>query len=263
MDVYNLSALIVDNLRDNYKKSGLEGEVFLVGSLETGLYTGPKPKTFSANPNCPYPYVNEIDIRILPINMDLSSHEFDRWLYCLDPSIEIRRTQTVHWDKTEVPMIAAYSYFEDSGQAFEVEICINERPYVDIAPYWKALFNESEIENQRAVRRNLQSSTISFAEYQDFKKLQTFEARWRLVASLAASTLNPGETSFPVKKMPGDPVDSLVAKWLQGQRGHRTLDRLASNRNSIIEPAWVETAEQIQIAIQRNLIRPHLFSVSD
>ena len=263
MDVYDLSALIVDNLRDDYRKSGLEGEVFLVGSLETGLYSGPKPKALSANPNCPYPYVHEIDIRILPVNVGLSSRELDQWLYSLDPSFEVKKTHTVHWDKTEVPMIAAYSYFEDSGQAYEVEICINERPYVDIAPYWKVLFNESEIENQRAVRRNLHSSIMSFAEYQEFKKLQTFEARWRLVASLAATTVNPGDASFPVNKMPGDPVDSLVTKWLQGQTGYRTLDRLPCNRNPLIEPAWVEIAEQIQIAIQRNLIRPHLLSVGD
>ena len=259
----NIAALLSDDF-----------EIYLIGSLQTGLYYGPKSSSFSSSPNCPYAKVVEADIRlVIPENI----HPHDETLLTKMADIcgaeSTVKRHTVHWDRTDVEGSSLYWYDAlESDTAFEWEFCINRRPYVEIAPYWEQLFTPDEVEWQRNLRQLVTTIELPSEIYTPFKWKQTTEARWRLVASHALTQIDRTEKSgisdgIPVKSVPLPPVDRLVTLWLEGASGYRTMERpenfipdevltrlktkyddaiIAPFLSPPAEPEWVSKATRIQ-----------------
>ena len=138
--------------------------------------------------------------------------------------------------------------------------------------FWTSLFNTNEITWQKNIRELAVKAGIDHALYRTLKQAQTFEARWRLVASYSLHHLEErniinSHYSLPVKGKAQAPVDHLVEKWIHGESGYRTMERpneyigeelhnffnkhysqktLVDFFNIPSAPEWVKYAERIQ-----------------
>ena len=85
-------------------------QLFLVGSLRTGLYCGPKPAWLSLNESCPFERVNELDLRIL-VGSDRDPHKLAASIaVAFGTGATIELTRVDHWDRVGVPSALLYRY---------------------------------------------------------------------------------------------------------------------------------------------------------
>ena len=208
--------------------------VHLAGALTTGLYIGPKPKRLSLNFECPFDRVVEADIRIILLE-DKSPHDrsvISAISSVIQPDFEPKKGRFPDWHRI-IPVTLFYKYDKFSiRDGLEWEFSLNQKPYVDVAIYWQKLFSQEEVAHQREIRKALYSLTpISYDdEYTPAKRIQTFEARWRLVANYAMAQLQitgraPNNLLLPLRGVPEEPVLTLTQKWLAGESGYRTMER--------------------------------------
>lgn len=256
-------------------------DISLVGALGTGLYSGPKPKRLSHNPGCPFESVIEADLRLI---LPEDRHPHDEAVVAaindvFKPEFSPVLAITYHWSRTDIPTSRFYRYDalgDDLG--FEWELAVSQQPYVDIAPYWKSLFSDEEMNWQRGVRAAMYQLPIDLhEEYVPVKNLQNREARWRLVAAQALlENTAPQRPEFPRISPLGAPVGPLVRKWLAGESGYRTMERPSFELPEALrertrrvagldadllstpptQPAWVTFADQWQQGLKKR--RPSL-----
>lgn len=223
-------------LRKEFQMATLLGkhELFLNGALKTGLYTGPKSKKLSLNQNCPYDYVIEADLRlVLPEDKDPHDPRVLSYISeVFEPQSPPVITHTYHWNRTDIPTSRFYNYqCIDANLGFEWELAVCRQPYVDIALFWQDLFSPEEIEWQKGLRATVYRLPNSLdEEYTSFKNKQNTEARWRLVALKSLEDLAHrgkliDDLSLPKTIPIGEPVITMVQKWLAGETGYRTMER--------------------------------------
>ena len=217
-------------------------KVLLIGSMETGHFTGPKPKEHSLNPNCPYDAVVEGDLRVIvPEHVDPHDQEaIDLVTDCLTEFGTLQKVETAkisRWD-TDMHQTYFYQYDDISGDAsvgYEWEVCLNNEPYYEIADAWLEVFSKEEVEQQVVIRELLRHLEVPLStEFNPTKKIHCSECRWRIVASYALGQLTE-EMGLVLpdsitKKLPftGEPPKSiawLVDMWLQGESGYSSVDR--------------------------------------
>ncbi len=253
---------------------GCSIRVLVTGSLQTGLYHGPKPAHHSLNPEHPKncQLMNELDIRIV-VPTALSPH---------DPTI-LNVIQSVcgapfsnctfvtRWHR-RIPISFAYKYSNlHSEVALEWEITVNQEPYLETSLFWRSVFTEEEIHFQNRLRKAYRDSGISSAEFHKLKETQAAIARWRIVAAYVLEIHFTNQTSppisFPYLGEPHEIAKPLVDMWLMGQQGICPPDQVSiveinSIQNDLKrfglcdppkQPEWVTHAEELQREVQIGL----------
>lgn len=248
-------------------KTGRSIPVILVGALRTGLFSGTKEKRYSHNQACAYDHVLEIDLRIIDQTPPHDPEWIDTVSSLFRPS-DVVRKHSMHWDRRGLQQTTMYRYEDASdlvdgtGSAdigVEYELCLNQTPYVEISPYWKQLFSQEELVEQRQRRNQLRSFGASLDIYHQFKRAQILEAQWRLLAAIHLEVAGEDATDHPRFSELGQPVAGLVERWATSAHGDPPLAR-PSSANSWTNfaasiplpparadaPMWVVFAEQYQ-----------------
>lgn len=260
-----------------------EVEVFLNGSMATGLFTGVKPRQHSLNTDAPScEMVVEADLRVL-IGENADPHD-PRVLAVMrealggDDKIQSCASKVIMRWAAPINMSYFYQYEQiDDRTSFEWEVCINKKPYVEIAHIWDKIFAPHEIEWQLQGRSALRSMRVDLKdEFEPAKKVQCNECRWRIVGAYAVNDLHSkGQlimdagaeaaiNAIPLKDQPPKMINFLIDAWLAGQSGMESLDRpltpfLPQSMVRIADAAeYVESAvstEQAEI-LRRLLVAP-------
>lgn len=213
------------------KRLNEDFRIFNGGSIETGLYYGPKPKSHSISPDCPFEKVVEADLRIVLSKTHPHNTNTLELIREVTGGSKFNSILHRHWNRLDFPISRSYWYEPlNKNIGFEWELTVIGEPYEDIAPYWERLFSSTEIKWQRRLRQLVTDAGIEHELYRSIKKSQTFEARWRLVASYALFKLQTNQLAdssikIPIKGSPSKPIDFLCEKWLDGASGYRTMER--------------------------------------
>lgn len=221
------------------------------GSLHTGLLQAPKPASFSGSPwPPPRDAIIELDARlVLTAGAD-----------CLSPALLDRiatatRTRlarsgfVLRWE-VPIPMAVLYSHRAlNEGVAVEWELCVNVEPYFETTPYWRDVFDTTELAVQRHERALSLHPDRTRDEYEALKSAQGQEFRRRLSYGLARLPLQvlPDSLQRLATNLDRYPaVKALVEHARQDLRptpstrpttGHRDQGR-ATHWAQLLETGW-------------------------
>jgi len=218
------------------EKGGLRDfEICKNGAIATGLFRGAKQRNHSLNSTCPeeYSHVIEGDLRIiLPENEDLEDKGLRELVAHVTGSQFEKVGTTRRWNQ-QIKMAFFYGYENlGKGLGFETEICLNTRPYLEIADSWPIVFSPEEVRWQADLRQLLRAADVNYAEFTTLKESQVAECRYRIISAYALREYSRQDLSDEVKnqiilppnheKISGETpqlVKPLVGRWLLGESG--------------------------------------------
>lgn len=161
-------------------------EFILSGSLASGHFSTPKPRTSSYSPEVPAEFSTIVEVDTY---LTLDPHEDP-----CDPLViaKIERatggkfsesTEVTFWGAPmRVSFFYAYEGVGDTGVGLEWELCVTNKPFLEITDYWAIAFTPEETSWQKQIREHLKKIG---ADYKDeivpIKALQCDECRWRVV----------------------------------------------------------------------------------
>ena len=172
----------------------------------------------------------ECDMRIvLPLHIDIYAPEV---IKKFEGACDAEKKWTVMGDVErfgrKIPSVRMYSYEEILPDlALEYEVCINNRPYYEIAKVWKQVFTPDEIAHQTEIRgaaRNVMHVDYQ-TDYLAIKKQQCTECRYRLIANYWIQDHYPkllarGQEHLgfiPIKESRPEFINDLVEQWGRGK----------------------------------------------
>jgi hypothetical protein len=149
---------------------------------------------------------------------------------------EHKESKVIRRWNTDTPISYLYGYEDITDDlGFEWEVCLNRRPYLEIADKWKQVFLPEEIEYQANVRAFLRELRVDYAtEFSTLKDIQIAECRYRIIAAVAMARycqtapdadkiLASGTPLFDQEVM--EFAQPLASLWLNGHSGLVGLDR--------------------------------------
>ncbi len=245
------------------------------GAFATGHFRGPKPREHSLNDDVPpeFSRIIEGDMRII----------FAEDVDPLDPGVikavsevtgtSLKESKVIQRWNADTPISYLYGYEPVAGDlGFEWEVCLNRRPYLEIADKWRDVFTPEEVDHQANMRGFLRELRVDYAtEFSTLKNIQVSECRYRIVSAVAMASYlenaTPAERAL-AEGMPdfGPEVRQfampLAKLWLGGHSGLSGLDRpspVASDESVArfvtgapdllippAEPAWLTFATATQ-----------------
>ena len=203
---------------------GYEVGMALGGSLGSQLYWGPKPRSYSSNPNCPkeFDQIVECDGRILLHSRNgnsVSPHDeraVQDFTEILKADHRMRPEMVNRWNRdTEVTRLYTYKDL-GNGVGLEFEMCLVPSHFVDPASYWRFSFTEEERQQQAFFRASMRSLGAAKKEISSEKDPENTECRWRVLSAFALKHLiNNGQLDLFIRSLPAGYIDQ-VSKELRG-----------------------------------------------
>jgi len=201
------------------------GHLIYCGSLDTGLFFNAKPSLYSSIPgSLKREYFFELDFRIiLPHDTNPLSEKVNDSVAHVTGARLFRRGNITRWGERVQQASFLRQANWDDRLAIELDISVNAEPYFEISPWWRVVYSDEEISEQRRMRGELIKALVPRERYETLKTLQARELRWRLCMALAHS--DPAVLPLSLQRLRRSAADNAVLAASVKLAHERQLER--------------------------------------